>query len=87
MGIIGMSFASFVIALQGMQQGSTVGKSLYNPEFNICLHFFCDFCLSKKKSRKFLNPSLEFSVKIQMWRVRKDMRDVRMYCGGDSSVV
>ncbi len=48
MGIIGMSFASFVIALQGMQQGSTVGKSLYNPEFNICLHLFRDFCLSKK---------------------------------------
>ena len=86
MGIIGMSFALFVIALQGMQQGSTVGKSLYNPEFNICLHLFRDFCLSKK-SRKFLNSSLEFSVKIQMWRVRKDMRGVCMYCGGDSSVV
>ena len=47
-GTIGTQDELSDVAHQGIRQGCQNGTSLSDVEFNIPLHLFCDFLLSKK---------------------------------------
>ena len=52
MGIIGMQNEYAGTSSQGILQSRSDRNGLYNVIFNISLHLFCDFILSKKSQEK-----------------------------------